>query len=92
MGVKRNYRVTRRRTIGSKPYPLVFSWGEGDPHIMVQFPGCIPHDTISVFNHATASSTITGREQFIAEVREYARTVDKDTILSAWNLKVKESR
>lgn len=83
----RYYRVTRRRQIAGRKYALVFTWGEGDPHIHVTFKGReTPFDTIGVFNHETMMSTIGNRAEFIEEVADWMNTYSRDSIVSAWNL------
>lgn len=76
----KHYKVTRRRQIRGTTYTMVFTWSEGDPHIMIAFKGRIPHETIGVFDHEHERATITGRDAFIKEVTEYVKTTHPDTI------------
>ncbi|QWY81381.1 hypothetical protein SEA_RIZWANA_84 [Arthrobacter phage Rizwana] len=78
------YRVVRHKQIRGKVYALVFTWGEGDPHIHITFKGQpTPFDTIGVHDHAKNAARIKGRDAFIKEVAEYMSSVSRETLLAA---------
>lgn len=88
----KNYKVTRRRTIKGQLITQIFSWEEGDGYIAVKFPGCYDHDAIQVWDYDTNTNTITGRDQFIAEVAEFMKDTDPETTLECWTYRMREQQ
>ena len=79
------YRVTRRKQARGKKYALVFEWTEGAPHIYITFKGRLtPFDTIGVFDHATATCTITTHQEFIESVNDYMKGQDHGSLSAAF--------
>lgn len=82
------YTARRTRVVerGRRRYVLNFSWSEDSPSIIVSFPGFIGHDTIRVFDPAGNGGkvTINSKEQFLAKVNEYMRTLPDDNLRAHW--------
>ncbi|ALY10621.1 hypothetical protein FDH86_gp086 [Arthrobacter phage Tank] len=78
------YRVIRHKQIRGRVYALVFTWGEGDPHINISFKGQpTPFDTVNVCDHANDyQARIKGRDAFIDEVSQYMGRVSRETLLA----------
>ena len=80
----KNYQVTRRKQMHGRIYALVFTWGEGDPHIHITFKGqSTPFDTVNVYNHALDRCKITGRDAFIGEVSDWMKRTPRETVHAA---------
>lgn len=81
---KNPYRVIRRKQIRGRIYALVFTWGEGEPHIHISFKGqATPFDTIGVYDHSKDRARIKGRDAFIDEVNQYLQRTPRETFAAA---------
>ncbi|HCB59153.1 MAG TPA: hypothetical protein DEP82_14860 [Arthrobacter bacterium] len=86
----KHYKVTRRKVVHGQTIPMVFSWTEGDGYIGIQFPGCYEHDVIQAWDYEANVPLFTGREAFIAEVAEYLKDTEPDTLTEYWTSRSRE--